>query len=113
MFQPFPSFRFHRSGASRVINNPEEERELESELDGDWRDSPAAFVDEPAPVAEPELVPAPEPAPVQEPADPETESEVSDVEPVADVELAPADPVAAVEAKPAKRVPKPKPAKVA
>jgi hypothetical protein len=58
--QPYPSWRYHRSGESKIINTPEEHDALVAE--GDWSDTPATFVE---PAAEQAADPAeqtPEPA---------------------------------------------------
>lgn len=49
--QPYPSVRYHRSGATRIVNNELEHNELTA--DGEWADTPAAFDAEPAADEEP------------------------------------------------------------
>lgn len=47
--QPFPSVRYHRSGATKLVGTQEESDALKE--DADWSDTPATFAD--APHAEP------------------------------------------------------------
>jgi len=44
--QPYPSVRYHRSGATKLVHSDEEHEALTA--DPDWDDTPAAFA-EPAP----------------------------------------------------------------
>lgn len=40
-FQEFPKHKYHKTKASVVVNNPDEEKKLGS----DWKDTPAAFLE--------------------------------------------------------------------
>lgn len=69
VYQPYPAWRYHPDGRSRVIQNAQEEEE-------NWFDSPAKAKSQD--VKPPEATPAPEPVAV-DPA-PDAEPEVEAVE---------------------------------